>query len=126
MASMGSTVQNLSRTLSDGPAETLYQTTRTRVPRRSAPEGAQILKQPLGPGASERLRHERAMLARLAGVAGVLAPIDDPLTQNVLVFADPGGVALSSLLSSRRLEPGEVLRLGLALARIVAEVHRHG
>jgi diguanylate cyclase (GGDEF)-like protein len=123
---MGSTVQNLSRTVSDGPAETLYQTTRTRVSRRCTPEGAQILKQPLGPGAGDRLRHERAMLARLVGVAGVLTPVDDPLEQNTLVFADAGGVALSSLLAARRLEPGEVLRLGLALARIVAEVHRRG
>ncbi|HXC60230.1 MAG TPA: diguanylate cyclase [Steroidobacteraceae bacterium] len=125
-AGMGSTVQNLSRTIPDGPAETLYQTTRTRVTRRSAPEGVQILKQPLGPGAGDRLRHERAMLARLTGVHGVLAPVEDPLAQNSLVFADAGGVSLSTLLATRRLETGEVLRLALALARITAEVHRRG
>ncbi|HKS98443.1 MAG TPA: hypothetical protein VJT31_02845, partial [Rugosimonospora sp.] len=58
--------------------EELYDSERTRVVR-VRPEGSSstvVYKQPLGPRAAERLRHERAILERLAGVAGVprLAP----------------------------------------------------
>ncbi len=123
---MGSTVQNFARALPEGPADTLSLTTRTRVTRQCASDGARIVKQPVGAGAAERLRHERAMLEHLAGVPGVIAPLPEAEAPDALVFPDLGGHALSALLAARRLEPGEVLRLGLALARIVAEMHRRG
>ncbi len=102
---MGQTAQKPARTSAGDSVDTLYQTTRTRVTRRCDPDGARILKQPLGPGAVERLRHERAMLARLTGVPGVLEPLEDPATPQALVFADSGGTALSALLAARGSNP---------------------
>src|SRR5262249_10126373 len=45
---------------------------------------------------------------------------------NTLVFDDPGGIALSRVLAERVLETGAVLRLALALARILVQVHKRG
>ena len=45
---MGWTVQNQGGAAAEGAAETLYQTARTRVSRRFGPDGAMVLKQPLG------------------------------------------------------------------------------
>lgn len=123
---MGSIVHDSRIETSDESAETLYQTARTRVLRVRADARRRIHKQPLGPGAGERLRLERAMLARLEGIAGILQPVSDGLAGNVLVFEDVGGAALSKLLATRRLDPGEVLGLGLGLARVLADVHRRG
>lgn len=123
---MGPMAWGIPGSSADEPVETLYQTTRTRVARIGAVGGSRILKQPLGNGAAERVRLERAMLERLAGLPGILQPHAASPAPNSLVFDDPGGVALSRLLAERALDAGEVLRLGLALARILASVHKRG
>ncbi|MEP7312205.1 MAG: diguanylate cyclase [Pseudomonadota bacterium] len=107
-------------------SETLYQSATTRVVRIGAGDGlgSQIIKQPVGVGAGERLQREKAILDRLVGVHGVITPVtDDPST---LIFDDPGCTALAALIQERSRDSGEVLRLGLALARILAEVHQRG
>ena len=52
-------------------AEIVHQSARTRVTRLFLPGGTVIRKEPLGPDAERRVRHEAAMLERLHGVAGV-------------------------------------------------------
>src|ERR1700737_157488 len=51
----------------------LHQSEHTRVFRRRPADGADsiICKEPLGANAPERLRHEKKIIARLAGVEGV-------------------------------------------------------
>ena len=52
-------------------AEVVHDSERTRVTRLFLPGRTVIRKEPLGPDAERRLRHEAAMLERLRGVAGV-------------------------------------------------------
>src|SRR6202008_2846127 len=51
-------------------AETLHESERTRVARLFFAERTVIRKEPLGPNAALRLRHEVAILRRLRGVPG--------------------------------------------------------
>ena len=51
-------------------AEVVHESTRTRVTRLFLPGGTVIRKEPLGPNADRRLRHEAAVLERLRGVKG--------------------------------------------------------
>jgi hypothetical protein len=48
-----------------GRAEIVHESERTRVTRLFFPGGTVIRKEPLGPGAERRLRHERAILERV-------------------------------------------------------------
>ena len=52
-------------------AEVVHSSERTRVTRLFLPGRTVIRKEPLGPDAERRVRHEVAMLERLLGVAGV-------------------------------------------------------
>ena len=52
-------------------AEVVHSSERTRVTRLFLPGRTVIRKEPLGPDAERRARHEVAMLERLRGVAGV-------------------------------------------------------
>ena len=51
-------------------AELVHHTDRTRVTRLFFPGRTVIRKEPLGPDAERRLRHETSMLERLRGVRG--------------------------------------------------------
>ena len=51
-------------------AEIVHSSERTRITRLFLPGRTAIRKEPLGPDADRRVRHEVAMLARLRGVAG--------------------------------------------------------
>jgi signal transduction histidine kinase len=83
-----------------------------------------VRKQPLGPGAELRLRHERAMLERLRGAAGVAQLVDAPRYEDSLVLAHVAG---SSLLHvPKPMAAPEVISLASGLARAVAEMHRRG
>jgi hypothetical protein len=53
-------------------AEIVHESDRTRVTRLFLPGGTVIRKEPLGPDAERRARHEAAILERLRGVAGVV------------------------------------------------------
>jgi GAF domain-containing protein/predicted Ser/Thr protein kinase len=100
-----------------GDVELLYQSERTQVSRA---DGV-VRKQLSGPDAARRLRHERAVLERLAGVDGVaqLADGDD----RAITLHDTGG---SSLATAGRLPLNRLLRLAPALASAVAAMHACG
>jgi len=114
--------------LSAGAArEVLHQSATSLVVRLRPASGASVIyKEPLGPDAAQRLRHERRILARLAGVQGVphLAAVPHPAA--VMALEDCGGIPLSQAL---RTEPPDVpmlLGMALQLAQITAAVHRRG
>ncbi|MCW6009044.1 diguanylate cyclase [Micromonospora sp. CPCC 205371] len=101
--------------------EVLHESGRTRVTRLYLPGRTAIRKEPLGPDADRRLRHELAMLERLRGVPGVAQLLDGPRYPGSLVLED-GGASLAGL-------PKPVDDLGglaLELARAVAGTHRAG
>jgi diguanylate cyclase (GGDEF)-like protein len=108
--------------------EVLYRNERTLViRRRAAGQDAQVvIKQAIGSEAILRLRHEAAILARLSQVDGVvkLAPI--AMQANTLAFQDEGGVPLSQLMRETPLSLPEVVDLGCALAKVLADMHRCG
>ena len=72
------------------PADVLHETGRTRVTRAFLPGRTVIRKQPLGPDAERRLRHERAMLDRLRGIEGVVQLLDEPRYPGSISLADLG------------------------------------
>jgi diguanylate cyclase (GGDEF)-like protein len=100
-----------------GDGELLYESERTRVTRA---DGV-VRKQLSGPDAAKRVRHERAMLERLAGVDGVvqLAAGDD----HMITLHDTGGV---SLAKAGQPDLARLLRLAPALASAVAAMHARG
>ncbi|WOB08112.1 diguanylate cyclase domain-containing protein [Piscinibacter gummiphilus] len=110
-----------------GVDEVLSQSERTRVLRRRL-HGARslILKQGFSGDSLHRLRHEAAMLQRLAGVEGVPRLAAEAPTPDLLVLHDDGGVSLAQVLRDERLGVTEVLHIGLGLARVLADVHRRG
>jgi diguanylate cyclase (GGDEF)-like protein len=101
------------------------------VTRLYRPGGTVVRKQPLGPGANERLQHERGLLGRLAGVPGIVqvasARDDGPggsRARGSIVLEDAGDTSLAERTTP--LTADEVRVVSLALARAVAAMHRHG
>ena len=78
----------------DAPAraEVVHESDRTRVTRLFLAGGTVIRKEPLGPDAQRRLRHELAMLERLRGVEGVAQLVEAPRYPGSIVLADAGGI----------------------------------
>jgi signal transduction histidine kinase len=105
-------------------AVVLRESETSRVTRLFLPGGPVVRKEPLGPGAERRLRHERAMLERLRGVAGVAQLVAIPGAPGSLVLADAGDTTLAGVATPLAVD--ELLRVGAALARAVAEMHRRG
>jgi diguanylate cyclase (GGDEF)-like protein len=104
--------------------ELLHETERTRVTRVQLASGSVIRKEPLGADADKRLRQERAILRRLSTVSDVSRLAVTPSYPGSLMLADFGGVALAQVPMPVAVE--EMTRIGLALARVVAAVHRCG
>ncbi|GAA5114802.1 AAA family ATPase [Pseudonocardia adelaidensis] len=102
-------------------ADVLHQSERTRVTRLYLPGHTVVRKQPLGPDAERRLRHERAVLEQLRGVAGVAQLVEEPRYAASIVLADVGGTR-----PAKPLTVDALIRLGLGLARAVAAMHRRG
>src|SRR5271166_3685863 len=105
-------------------AEVVHESTRTRVTRLFFARRTVIRKEPLGPDADRRLRHEAAVLERLRGVKGVAQLAQAPRYAGSAVLADAGGATLAGL--GKPLAAGELTGLGLGLARAVAGMHRAG
>ena len=105
-------------------AEIVHESDRTRVTRLFLPGGTVIRKEPLGPDAERRARHEAAMLERLRGVAGVVQLADAPQDPGSVVLADAGRTSLAGL--AKPLPADELARLAVGLARAVAGMHRRG
>jgi signal transduction histidine kinase len=111
----------------DSPARAemlLHESARTRVTRLVFPGHTVIRKEPLGPDAERRLRHEVAMLQRLRGVAGLAQSLDAPRYPGSVVLADAGDTALAGLATPLAVD--ELIRLAGKLARGVAGMHRRG
>jgi signal transduction histidine kinase len=105
-------------------AEVVYESARTRVTRLFVAGRTVIRKEPLGPGADRRLRHEVAMLERLRGVEGIAQLARAPRYPRSIILADAGGATLARL--AKPLAAGELTGLGLGLARAIAGMHRAG
>jgi diguanylate cyclase (GGDEF)-like protein len=105
--------------------ELLWQNERSRVYRRTSAGRNVILKEALGVGAASRVRHERLMLERLAGVRGVpqLVAVADATW---IAFEDVGGMPLSVPFSPGAFVAAPLVAFALELAEIVAAVHRAG
>jgi serine/threonine protein kinase len=103
-------------------AEVLHASQRTRVTLLSVPGRTVVLKEPLGPDAQRRLRHELAMLERLRGVPGVVQRVEEPRYPGSISLADAGRTSLAGLATP--LDADVLIRLGSALAQAVAGMHR--
>ena len=107
--------------------DVLYESDRTRVTRVRSHDGtgSLIRKEALGADAVERRRHERAILERLTGLAGVPELVRRE-GDEAIVSADEGGVDLENMLTAGPLDPAEAIDLALELAAVLASVHRRG
>src|SRR5271165_464871 len=105
-------------------AEIVHQSDRTRVTRLFLPERTVIRKEPLGPDAERRLRHELAMLERLRGAAGVAQLAEAPRYPGSVVLADAGGASLAGL--ARPLAVDDVIGLAARRSGAWAGMHRAG
>ncbi|MET7397149.1 AAA family ATPase [Dactylosporangium sp. NPDC005572] len=104
--------------------EVIHESERTRVTRLVGAGGAQVRKEPLGPDAPRRLRHEQAILERLRGIDGVARLVDAPHDPGAIVLADAGSVRLVDV--AKPLAFDALVGTAVALARAVAGVHRCG
>jgi len=107
----------------DPQAAVLHESERTRVSRLFVSGRPVIRKEPLGPDADRRLRHERAMLERLRGVAGVVQ-LEAARCPGSVVLADVGGTGLAE--PATPLPVDVLIDLASGLARAVAGMHRRG
>jgi len=105
-------------------AEVVHESARTRVTRLFLAGRTVIRKEPLGPDADRRLRHELAMLERLRGAEGVAQLAEAPRYAGSVVLADAGGMSLAG--RAKPLAAGELTGLAIGLARAVAGMHRAG
>jgi signal transduction histidine kinase len=105
-------------------AEIVHESGRTRVTRLFFADRTVIRKEPLGPDAERRLRHEAAMLERLRGVAGIAQLVEEPRLAGSIVLADAGDTSLAGL--AKPLAVDDLTRLAMELAQAVEEMHCHG
>ncbi|WP_432841410.1 diguanylate cyclase domain-containing protein [Dactylosporangium sp. CA-092794] len=111
--------------------ETLHADGRVRIQRVWSADGTRtaIRKEPLGPGAAERLRAETAALRRLAGLPGVRALLPDGVP-GAMLLADEEGRSLAELLRAgslrQALDPAARLAFAARLAAVVAAMHARG
>ena len=105
-------------------AEVVHSSEGTRITRVFLPGRTVIRKEPLGPDAERRVRHEVAMLERLLGVAGVAQLAQAPRYPGSVVLEDAGEASLASM--AKPLPAGELAGLALGLARAVAGMHERG
>lgn len=104
--------------------EVLHQSDRTRVSRVCVPGGSVIRKEPLGPGAESRVRHELSFLERLGGVEGIAQLAMAPRYPGSIVLRDVGGISLAE--RAKPLPPDVLIELALAVTQAVARMHARG
>jgi predicted ATPase/signal transduction histidine kinase len=105
-------------------AEVVHSSECTRITRLFLPGRTVIRKEPLGPDADRRVRHEVAMVERLFGVAGVAQLAEAPRYPRSVVLEDAGEASLASM--TKPLPADQLADLGLMLARAVAGMHQRG
>jgi signal transduction histidine kinase len=104
--------------------EAVHESERTRVSRLFLPRHTVIRKEPLGPDAERRARHETSMLERLRGVAGVAQLAETRTDAESIVLDDAGRASLAQ--RGGPLAVGDLIGLALELAGAVAGTHRRG
>ena len=105
----------------------LHQSEHTRIFRRRLTEGGSIIcKESLRANALERLRHEKKVIERLAGIEGVSRIARGPCPTTAIALEDCDGVSLAQVLRTERLELPALLTLMSQLSHIVAAMHRAG
>ena len=104
--------------------ELVHESTRTRVTRQFLAGRTVVRKEPLGPDAARRLRHELGILERLRGVVGVVQLVEASPDAGSLVLADAGDTSAAGLETP--LAADRLLDLGLELTGAVAGMHRRG
>jgi hypothetical protein len=98
--------------------EVLREGDRARVTRLISSSGTAIRKEPTGPDAQRRLRHEVTMLQRLRGVDGVAQLVYAPRYPGSIMMADAGDTNLAAV--AKPLAVDELLGLSVRLAGAVA------
>ena len=83
--------------------EVVHESDRTRVTREHVDGRTVIRKEPRGPGARDRLRHELAMLDRLHGVDGVVQLATTPSRPGSIVLEDVDGVSMARDNMTRKI-----------------------
>jgi PAS domain S-box-containing protein len=110
--------------------QVLHDGVRTRVLRVASPDGAGhvVRKEARGPEAVARIRHETGILRRLDGVAGVprLCAVPEPGSAWLEVRDEGRQVLRDRLAPAPPAGSAAALDLAVALARVLAEVHRRG
>ena len=104
--------------------QVLHESERTRISRLGLPDGSMILKEPVGPGAEHRVRHEVEIRQRLAGIVGVSPLASAQPYPGAILLDDVHGVSLADV--AMPLAIVELTRLALTLARVVAAIHARG
>src|ERR1700676_184496 len=104
--------------------QVVHESRRTRITRLFFPERTLICKEPLGPDAQRRLRHEVSMLQRLRGVDGVAHLVHAAPEPRSIVLEDAGASSLRE--SATPLASDELIRLAVCLAQAVSGMHRRG
>src|SRR6202022_218746 len=79
----------------------VHESRRTRITRLFFPELKLICKEPLGPDAQRRLRHEVSMLERLRGVDGVAHLVHAAPDPRSIVLEDAGASSLGGAAPPR-------------------------
>src|SRR5581483_8990760 len=96
----------------------VHESARTRVTRLSHADRTLIVKEPLGPEAGSRLRHETTILERLRGAAGVAQLADGPPHEGSILLADAGARTLAEL--PKPMPARDLAEMALQLARATA------
>jgi len=105
-------------------AEVVHESGRTRVTRHFLPGRTVIRKEPLGPDAERRVRHELAVVERLRGALGVVQLAEAPEYPGSVVLEDAGGPSLAR--QAKPLALDDLIEVAVELARAVAGMHRRG
>jgi predicted ATPase/signal transduction histidine kinase len=105
-------------------ADVVHESEHTRITRLFFAGGTVVRKEPLGPDAERRLRHEVAILERLRGVEGVAQLAEAPRYPGSIVLVDVGGSSLAGL--AKPLAVGDLIGLAVQVAAAVARMHSRG
>ena len=108
-------------------SETLYASATTSVFRLGHKAAERLVcKEYLGAHADQRLRNEKDVLARLAGIEGVAKLALGAYRADVLVLRDCGHRSLAQVLHGGKCDTATLLSWAVRLARTLVEVHRAG
>ncbi|UFS68943.1 AAA family ATPase [Geomonas sp. RF6] len=107
--------------------EVLYHCALTRVFRRKLPGGGSVIcKELLGPNADIRFHHERGILERLSGIAGVPRLVQGAFPPSTIAMEDSGALPLHEVTPQRGGEMAALVRLFLQTAAVLADIHGAG